>query len=170
MELTPPPAEYSYQGGGTNHTFAASTKVCTNCHGEFQGGSLQSVVAQNLDELATHLGEAAAVKLNALGTLQLRADDATMDLYMSSSSSSSNLVVNVGSNAITAVSLADVHGQAAFSMKLTSAITITWSDSSTTSTDTHGAARQHQDRRGRDRLREHRQHDEGLLELPDAGG
>ena len=94
------------------------------------------MVAQNLDELATHLGEAAAVKLNALGTLHLRAYDATTDLYTSSYSFSSNLVVDVGSNAITAVSLADVHGQVAFSMKLTSAITITWSDSSTTSTDT----------------------------------
>jgi mono/diheme cytochrome c family protein len=136
MDLTAPPEEYSYQGGGTNHTFEVDPNVCTNCHGNFDGGSLQSVVTQDLDALASYLGNAAVTKLNSVGTLHLRAYDAATGLYSSSSSSSSNLVLDTSGNAITAVSVSDVHGQVAFTLKLTSAITVTWSDSSTTSTDT----------------------------------
>jgi len=51
MELTPPPAELSYQLGGTNHSFAASLSICADCHGTFDGGTLQATVASMLDEL-----------------------------------------------------------------------------------------------------------------------
>lgn len=32
MELTPPPAAYSYNLAGTNHSFEASLDVCSQCH------------------------------------------------------------------------------------------------------------------------------------------
>ncbi len=130
MELTKPPAEYSYNFGGTNHTFEVDPNVCTNCHGNFDGGSLQTVVTQDLDGLASYLGNAAMTKLNG-GTLHLTAYDANTGLY-----SSAAVVLDTTANAITAVSISDVHGQVAFTLKLTSAMTVTWSDSSTTSTDT----------------------------------
>jgi hypothetical protein len=34
MVQSKPPAELSYQLGGTNHTFSASDTICSNCHGD----------------------------------------------------------------------------------------------------------------------------------------
>lgn len=51
MELTPPPAELSYNLSGTNHRFAATLEICSDCHGEFDGGNVQSVFDDRLDEL-----------------------------------------------------------------------------------------------------------------------
>jgi len=56
MELTPPPPEYSYEGSGTNHTFEASTAICSNCHGTFDGGTLQESVEAMLHEMSAAMG------------------------------------------------------------------------------------------------------------------
>lgn len=53
LELTPPPAELSYNLGGTNHTFAASLNICQDCHGTFDGGTLQVTVTGLLADLKT---------------------------------------------------------------------------------------------------------------------
>ncbi|MBI4330248.1 MAG: hypothetical protein HY673_03075 [Chloroflexi bacterium] len=51
MESTPPPAEFSYQLAGTNHAFKASKTVCKDCHGAFDGGTLQQAVHKEVEEL-----------------------------------------------------------------------------------------------------------------------
>ncbi len=51
MELTDPPDYLSYNLSGTNHTFEASPTICANCHGEFDGGSIQATVTSLMDEL-----------------------------------------------------------------------------------------------------------------------
>jgi hypothetical protein len=56
MELTPQPANYSYPGTGTNHSFAADLGICTNCHGAFDGGSIQTATKASLSNLATFIG------------------------------------------------------------------------------------------------------------------
>jgi hypothetical protein len=75
MELTTPPAEFSYEGGGTNHSFKASLNICTQCHGEFQGGSLTEVVAAELEEvkaaMETAIANEIAVQVGAGHTVSL---------------------------------------------------------------------------------------------------
>ncbi len=51
MELTPPPAELSYNLSGTNHTFEASLDVCSECHGAFDGGTLKEQFEMSMEEL-----------------------------------------------------------------------------------------------------------------------
>ncbi len=58
MDLTPPPAELSYNLGGTNHTFEASLESCSSCHGVFDGGSLQESTHAKLEELKAAIGKA----------------------------------------------------------------------------------------------------------------
>ncbi len=51
MELTDPPEAWSYDLGGTNHSFEASSKICSECHGAFDGGTLRDTVDAQLKEL-----------------------------------------------------------------------------------------------------------------------
>jgi hypothetical protein len=58
MEATPPPPELSYNLSGTNHTFKASKTVCTQCHGTFDGGTIQAAFDASLAQLATEITNA----------------------------------------------------------------------------------------------------------------
>jgi hypothetical protein len=58
MEVTPPPPELSYNLSGTNHTFKASKTVCTQCHGTFDGGTIQAAFDAGLAELAREITNA----------------------------------------------------------------------------------------------------------------
>jgi len=58
MELTPPPAELSYNLTGTNHTFMASDTVCANCHGEFTAQNVEQSVDATSDALKSALESA----------------------------------------------------------------------------------------------------------------
>jgi len=51
MELTPPPAELSYNLSGTNHTFTPSLKICSDCHGNYDGGTIQEAFDASMEEL-----------------------------------------------------------------------------------------------------------------------
>jgi mono/diheme cytochrome c family protein len=57
MEATPPPPDLSYNQGGSNHTFFASTEICSDCHG-FTADAVQGPVAANLDTLQGLIEEA----------------------------------------------------------------------------------------------------------------
>jgi hypothetical protein len=59
MDQTPPPDLLAYNLGGTNHTFAASSDICSNCHGDaFDAAGVQSGVDANLDVLQGAVEEA----------------------------------------------------------------------------------------------------------------
>jgi hypothetical protein len=64
MELSPQPANYSFPGTGTNHSFTASLGICTNCHGAFDGGSIQTATKASLTNLTQFIGTGAAKALN----------------------------------------------------------------------------------------------------------
>jgi hypothetical protein len=51
VELTPPPADLSYQLGGTNHTFEAKLSICGDCHGAYDGGTLADAFENGMEEL-----------------------------------------------------------------------------------------------------------------------
>jgi len=79
MSLTPPPADLSYNLGGTNHTFEASPDICTECHGAYTGGTLHeategqladlkaAIEAAILAEIAAQTGAGATVVLKGVG-------------------------------------------------------------------------------------------------------
>jgi hypothetical protein len=56
MELSPPPAEFSNAGAGTNHSFTASMEICSDCHGTFDGGTLTESVEAMLEEMSAAMG------------------------------------------------------------------------------------------------------------------
>lgn len=58
MEMTDPPAKYSYNLMGTNHLFNASTTICTKCHGAFDGGTIEASFDAARDELKEEIGKA----------------------------------------------------------------------------------------------------------------
>ncbi|MGE5156109.1 MAG: hypothetical protein ACM3JP_01260, partial [Betaproteobacteria bacterium] len=51
MEKTPPPADLSYQFGGTNHTFYASNTICSKCHSVITATDVQGPVEEKLETL-----------------------------------------------------------------------------------------------------------------------
>ncbi|UCD78317.1 MAG: hypothetical protein JSW26_23355 [Desulfobacterales bacterium] len=53
MAKTPPPADLSYNQGGTNHTFFASTSICIECHPGLNPEFIQGPVSDQLSELKT---------------------------------------------------------------------------------------------------------------------
>ncbi|HEX9161061.1 MAG TPA: hypothetical protein VF980_05070 [Thermoanaerobaculia bacterium] len=55
MEKTPPPTTLSNAGGGTNHTFYASTAICSKCHTEITAESVQGPIVTKLASLKGQL-------------------------------------------------------------------------------------------------------------------
>ncbi len=80
MELEDPPADLSYKLGGTNHTFTASTAVCANCHGIFDGGTLAEATEGVAHELAERLMEYAHIKFEAAGTVWVEGEEGVVEL------------------------------------------------------------------------------------------
>lgn len=127
MELTPPPADLSFQGTGTNHTFKADLTICKNCHGAFDGGSLQATTTASMSSLGTSIANAVMTKLNNGATgmlLWVRAQDPATNNFTSSASSTSNVTFDTSANSITAISLVNA---STFQITLNTAVaTPTW--------------------------------------------
>lgn len=68
MEETPPPAKFSNNLAGTNHAFNASITICKDCHGEFDGGTVQAATEALLHELETAIETAIANEITARTT------------------------------------------------------------------------------------------------------
>ncbi|TET12684.1 MAG: hypothetical protein E3J81_10340 [Dehalococcoidia bacterium] len=106
MQLTPPPAELSYNLSGTNHTFEASLEICSSCHGVFDGGSLQEAIEGQLEELKTAIEQAITDEIAAQTTGR-----GTVTLVGVAADGSD--VVITGAGAVTAVELTESHGRIA---------------------------------------------------------
>jgi ribosomal protein L31 len=65
MEQSPPPAEFSMNGAGTNHSFEASTEICSNCHGAFDGEALINLTETKMEALKAGLEQAILAEINA---------------------------------------------------------------------------------------------------------
>jgi hypothetical protein len=138
MQASPPPAEFSNNGAGTNHSFSASMNICGNCHGDYTGGTLQAVIHSSLADLEDAIAEAALGKLLAAGTVYVRAYDPATDLYSSAAAANPTVALDLVANPITNVGLAEGHGQVELELTLTTPISITWSNASTTTTSHFG--------------------------------
>jgi hypothetical protein len=132
LRLTPPPADLSYAGAGTNHAFRASRAICAECHGAFDGDALPEVFASELAALAGQIAGAVAERVNSEPTIHLRAWDPATDAFSSLSSPGANVFVDftggapdcgVGLNQVLSVDVAEVHGQMAFGLGLACDVT-----------------------------------------------
>jgi hypothetical protein len=145
MDKTPPPADLSYQLGGTNHQFNASINICTQCHGTAipDATGIQSAFETALISLEETIEGAAITKLNGLGTIKVRAYDSATDLYSSSTATDANVTINTATNPVKELEVTSIHGQISFTITLTTPITINWvaatgEDAGPTTTDTIG--------------------------------
>jgi hypothetical protein len=75
MVKTPPPDDLAYQQGGTNHTFFASTTICSDCH---EAGRLEAVQGPISEKLAA-LNDALGAAILAIFEQQIAAGN-TIDL------------------------------------------------------------------------------------------
>jgi hypothetical protein len=99
--------------------------LCGNCHGSLVNGEgTQAAIEAALEALQHKMGEAAKAKINATGTIRVRAYDAATDTYSSSSSGNSNVVIDVSTNPVTHVEVVEGHGQIEFHITLTNSIDI----------------------------------------------
>jgi hypothetical protein len=134
MQATPPPAGFSYNQSGTNHTFAASITICSQCHTGINGLALQGSTELMLEDLRIAIGTAASTKLNGLGSINVRAYDPATGLYSSDSETISNVNIPTATNSVTVTDAYYLSGQTSFAMTLATPITITWEDGSSTTT------------------------------------
>ena len=88
------------------------------------GEGIQGSVEAQLASLEDRMASAAITKLNALGTIMVRAYDVSTDLYSSSAASNCNVTIDLTTNPITAIAIEEGHGQIELHMTLTNAIDI----------------------------------------------
>jgi hypothetical protein len=136
MEATPPPAgdNFSYNQSGTNHSFAASITICSQCHASLDGAALQGSTELMLEDLRKAIGTAASTKLNGLLAINVRAYDPVTGLFSSDSETISNVPIPTETNNVTVTDAYYLSGQTSFAMTLATPITITWEDGSSTTT------------------------------------
>jgi hypothetical protein len=109
MVLSPPPAELSYNLGGTNHSFEASAEICGDCHGAFDGGSLGAAIEALLEELKADIEAALIAEI----TTQL---DAGNTLTLLGHGVGGADVVIADATTITTVELTEYHGRQAMNL------------------------------------------------------
>jgi Carboxypeptidase regulatory-like domain/Doubled CXXCH motif (Paired_CXXCH_1) len=118
-----------------NHRFridkADFGTFCAECHGEgVNGEGIQGQVEAGLAAVASAMGNAVKAKINGFagGLVRVRAWDEATDFY--SSTSASNLVLDVVANPVTSVGIEEVHGQIGFVLHFAQAITVPFVDAS----------------------------------------
>lgn len=123
MELSPPPAEWSRNLAGTNHSFEASPTVCTSCHGAFDGGTLEAAVEAAEHELGQKMSDYLMAKLGA----QFQLKDYTPHEYQGKSYDVKSANASVDKANIAAVEPTEPHGQQGFIIKFKTPVTFTYS-------------------------------------------
>ncbi len=138
MQLTKAPADLS-NTPSTNHTFSADLTICTNCHGAFDGGSIQSATRSSLTSLTQYIGSQAAKTLNGIvfwaraRRIPASSTDTTAVYSHAAAANSSDLTAyNVkvdltsGTNSITSATL--MEDSSNIDIKLANALQIQWTD------------------------------------------
>jgi hypothetical protein len=122
MVLSPPPADLSLpmaqNPGQTNHQFNASLSICGDCHGDFDGGTLQDSVTAELGNLATAMQNYLMAKITAAG--------ATITVIDTTSDTSDKTAVQV-SNIASVGPPAEVHGQQGIMVTFAAPVTFNYS-------------------------------------------
>jgi hypothetical protein len=125
MELTAPPPEFSFDGTGTNHSFKASLTICGQCHGVFDGGSLQENVEAELGELAGGMSTYLLDKIDAAGAVTLK--DYTPHTFGGASYDLKSGAAVVEASNIESAAPTEPHGQQGYIIKFTTPVDFTYS-------------------------------------------
>jgi len=126
MEATPPPAEFSYNQSGTNHSFAASVEICAECHSEtFKGEALQIGVEDKVHALGEAMGDYLLARMGNNVTVK----DYTVHTYSGKSYDVKSLPVVLSKSNIKSVEPTEPHGQQGYILKLATAVNITYTPS-----------------------------------------
>ncbi len=123
MEATPPPAEFSYQGAGTNHSFEASITVCAVCHSElFNGAAFQTGVAEKEHELGEAMGAYFLAKVPDEFTIK----DYTPHVFNSTNVDALSDAIVIRKDNIESVFPTEPHGQQGFFIRFKTPVTFTY--------------------------------------------
>ncbi len=125
MELTPPPPEFSLSGAGTNHSFTASITICGQCHGVFDGGTLQATVEGELEDLGASMGGYLQARIDGAGTIVL--SDYTPHDYNGAAYDLKSAAVTVEASNITSLSPTEPHGQQGYIVNFATPVDFTYS-------------------------------------------
>lgn len=118
MQITPPPADLSYQLSGTNHTFAAGTAICSDCHGNFSADSLVSANDAALLQYEEAIAEAIAAEIEFHTGAP---NNDTVRLSGTSGGSPADIDVDADT-VIGAIVITESHGRAAMNIELDGAL------------------------------------------------
>jgi hypothetical protein len=127
MELSPPPAEFSYQQTGTNHTFTASLSICGNCHGAFDGGTVQDATQTGIENLVAAMSAYLMKDISAAGTIYI--SDYTPHTFGGKNYDVKSGPVSVPASNVTSVEPTEPHGQQGYLVNFNTPVTFTYSPS-----------------------------------------
>ncbi|MHC4547636.1 MAG: carboxypeptidase-like regulatory domain-containing protein [Planctomycetota bacterium] len=112
LDLTDPPADLSYNLGGTNHTFAASDDICSNCHGSF---TADSVIDSTEAQMAA-LDDALTMALYLEIDMRLRQGNTVTVDGTNATDTGDVLVIITDIADVTDIDLAEYHGRQAMNI------------------------------------------------------
>jgi hypothetical protein len=123
LNESPPPAEYSFQLGGTNHAFKASTAICANCHSDkLNAEALQNNFETKLEQLGAQMSKYLLNKLPNQFTLK----DYTPHDYNGKSYDVKSDNVTISKSDIVSVEPVEPHGQQGYMITLKNAVSVTY--------------------------------------------
>jgi len=129
MVLSPPPPDISLpmasNPGQTNHQFNASLSICSDCHGDFDGGTLQQATETGMEELANAMDAYLMARIVAAGTISV--SDYTPHTYDGTAYDVKSAPVAVPASDISGVEPTEPHGQQGYIVYFNTPVTFTYS-------------------------------------------
>jgi hypothetical protein len=123
LEATPPPADYSFAGAGTNHSFAAKITICGECHTKsLDGESLK----EGNEKLLHQLGDRMAAYLIGKLPAQFTLIDYTPHEYNKKNYDLKSDPVVVDKTNIASAEPFEPHGQIGFLVKFKNPVSVTY--------------------------------------------
>jgi hypothetical protein len=123
MEATAPPPEFSYEGSGTNHSFAASLDICADCHSaSFNAHALQLGVETKLETLAGAMSDYLLARLPDAVTLKDYTPHTASGVFYDIKSSP----FTINKSDIASIEPTEPHGQQGYIFKLSTPVMVTY--------------------------------------------
>jgi hypothetical protein len=123
LDESPPPAEYSFQLGGTNHAFKASADICGDCHSKTLNAEGLMINFENkLSELSGLMSKYLLNKLPAQFTVK----DYTPHTYSGKTYDLKSDPIILSKDSIAKIEPVEPHGQQGYLITLQKAVTVTY--------------------------------------------
>jgi cytochrome c553 len=123
MEASPPPAEFSYQGAGTNHSFKASPAICSQCHSaQLDAKAFQVGEEVKIARLATAMNTYLLSKVGTSFVIQ----DYTPHQFSGKEYDVRSNTITILKDNIASMEPTEPHGQQGFLFKFKTPVTFTY--------------------------------------------